>query len=310
MIMKTLLFVTFLMLFCPVCRGQNNPTKTSQFDLMNNPGSQSPSLISGQGGTKDFYLTDDGNKMYYESYGSGESAIVFIHGWSVTCRSWDDQIDFFKNKYKVILIDLPGFGKSEHNRQDWSMQHYGKDVAGLCRELELKNVYLVGWSMGTAVVVEAARFLGDKAKAIITVDQLWETENSYDSLSEENWFDGEASRYKDFNALDKAYTNDSTLTARLISMMPTEDKMPEWWKPSVINFFKWTATDLKASVSALEIPIRAINASWVKTNEEQWKSLYSDYKLTVFENSNHFLVWQYPQKFNETLLQVIAETSP
>lgn len=258
---------------------------------------------------KDFYKTDDNNKMYYESYGSGETAIIFIHGWSVNCRSWDDQIDFFKDKYKVILIDLPGFGKSEHNRQDWSMQHYGKDVAGLCGELELKNVYLVGWSMGTAVVVEAAVMLGDDAKAVITVDQLWETENTYDSLNEEAWFDAEASRYKDFNALNSAYMNDSTLTARLISMLPPEDKMPAWWKPSVLNFFKWTATDMKASVSALKIPIRAINASWVKTNEEQWKSLYSDYKLTVIENSNHFLVWQYPQKFNETLLKIITDVA-
>jgi pimeloyl-ACP methyl ester carboxylesterase len=256
-----------------------------------------------------FYYTDDNNKMYYESYGSGETAIIFIHGWSVNCRSWDDQINFFKDKYKVILVDLPGFGKSGHNRQDWSMQHYGKDVAGLCRELDIINVYLVGWSMGTAVVVEAARVLGEDAKAVITIDQLWETENSYDSLNEENWFEAEASRYKDFDALDKAYTNDSTLTARLISMMPPEDKMPEWWKPSVISFFKWTATDLKTSVSALKIPFRAINASWVNTNEEQWKSFYPDYKLTVFENSNHFLVWQYPQKFNETLLRIIDETS-
>ena len=56
--------------------------------------------------------------------------------------------------------------------------------------------------MGTGVVVEAARIIGDDAKAVITVDQLWETENTYDSLSEENWFDAEASRYKDFNALE------------------------------------------------------------------------------------------------------------
>ena len=91
--------------------------------------------------------------------------------------------------------------------------------------------------------------------------------------------------------------------------MPDEDKMPWWWKPSVINFFKWIAADLKASVSELKIPIRAINASWVNTNQEQWKSLYSDYKLTVIENSNHFLVWQYPQKFNETVLQIVEETS-
>lgn len=259
--------------------------------------------------TKDYYNTDDKNKMYYESYGSGETAIVFIHGWSVNCRSWDDQINYFKDKYKVILIDLPGFGNSEHNRQDWSMQNYGKDVAGLCRELELKNVYLVGWSLGTAIVVEAASLLGNITKAVIFVDQLHETEYVYDSSDVENWYKRQVSKYKDFNAWYKSYHNDSTIAAKYLSMMPTEDRIPEWWKPSVVSFFKWQDDFLKESVSGLKIPIRAINASNMVTNEEQWKSFYKDYKLTVFENSTHMLVWEYPQKFNETLLQIMNETS-
>jgi hypothetical protein len=45
---------------------------------------------------------------------------------------------------------------------------------------------------------------------------------------------------------------------------------------------------LKASVSALTIPVRAINASWAKTNEEQWKSLYSDYKLRMKGKVLHY----------------------
>ena len=65
------------------------------------------SLLACSREIKDFFNTDDNNKMYYESYGSGDIAIVFIHGWSVTCRSWDGQIDFFKDENKVILIDLP-----------------------------------------------------------------------------------------------------------------------------------------------------------------------------------------------------------
>lgn len=258
---------------------------------------------------KDFYNTDDKNKIYYESYGSGETAIVFIHGWSVNCRSWDDQIDFFKDNNKVILIDLPGFGKSEHNRQDWSMQQYGKDVAGLCKELHLNNVYLVGWSMGTAAVVEAARILGNDTKAVVLVDQLHQTDYVFDSLSVENWFNRQLSKYKDFNAWYKSYHNDSTLAAKYLSMMPSDEKLPEWWKPSVISFYKWQENSLKESVSALKAPIRAINASNMVTNEGQWRSFYKDYKLTVFENSTHMLVWEYPQKFNETLLQIINEAA-
>ncbi len=295
--MKTLLVTTLFMLGLSVSlNAQSNQTKVDQV-----------SLTSERGVTKDFYLTDDNNRMYYETYGSGNTAIAFVHGWSVTCRSWDDQIDFFKDKFKVILVDLPGFGNSEHSRQDWSMQHYGRDVAGLCRKLGLKDVYLVGWSMGTGVVVEAARRLGENVKAMIWVDQLWQTDETYDSLGNEGWYNTQVSTYKDFDALNKAWFQDSILTVRLLSMMPSEDKMPGWWKPSAFAFWKWQATDLKGSVSALRIPIRAINGSWVKTNEEQWKSFYRDYKLTILENSNHFLVWQYPQKFNESLLRIIAE---
>ncbi len=257
----------------------------------------------------DFYNTDDKNKMYYESYGSGDKAIVFIHGWSLNCRSWDDQIDYFKDKNKVILIDLPGFGKSEHTRQDWSMQHYGKDVAGLCKELHLKTVYLVGWSLGTGVVVETARLLGKHARAVVLVDQLHQTDYVFDSLSVENWFNRQVSKYKDFNAWYKSFHSDSTLAAKYLSMMPSDARLPDWWKPSVISFFKWQENSLKESISALNVPIRAINASNMLTDEEQWKSFYKDYKLTVFENSTHMLVWEYPQKFNETLLQIINETS-
>jgi len=265
------------------------------------------SLFSCSGEIKDFYMTDDNNKMYYESYGSGETAIVFIHGWSLNCRSWDDQIDYFKDKYKVILVDLPGFGKSEHNRQHWTMQNYGKDVAGLCKELHLNTVYLVGWSLGTGVVVETARLLGNDAKAVVLVDQLHQTDYVFDSLSVENWFNRQVSKYKDFNAWYKSYNDDSTLAAKYLSMMPSDARLPDWWKPSVISFFKWQENSLKESISALKVPIRAINASNMLTNEEQWKSFYNDYKLTVFENSTHLLVWEYPQKFNEALLRIVNE---
>lgn len=267
------------------------------------------SLFSCSREIKDFYNTDDNNKMYYESYGTGESAVVFVHGWSVNCRSWDDQIDFFKDKYRVILVDLPGFGNSGNDRNDWSMQHYGTDVAGLCKKLDLKNVYLVGWSLGTAVVVETAKLLGDNTKAVVLIDQLHQTDYVFDSIGVENWFNRQVSKYKDFNAWYKSFNNDSTIAAKYLSMMPPEDKLPDWWKHGIISFFKWQEDDLKESVSGLNLPIRAINASNIETNEEQWESFYKDYKLTIFENSTHFLVWEYPQKFNETLLRIIYETA-
>jgi pimeloyl-ACP methyl ester carboxylesterase len=170
-------------------------------------------------------------------------------------------------------------------------------------------VYLVGWSLGTAVVIEVAKITGKDAKAVILVDQLHTTDYKFNDGGEENWFNSQVSMYKDFTIWNTSYFKDSIITVRYISLMPSEDKLPDWWKPSIAGFFKWRGNSLKESVSALKIPMRAINASNEKSYEEQWKSFYKDYKLTVFENSNHFLVWQYPVKFNETLLGIIDETS-
>jgi pimeloyl-ACP methyl ester carboxylesterase len=70
--------------------------------------------------TKLFH-TDDGVRMYFQIKGTNSKALVFLSGFLFDSRSWPDQIDFFKNKYKVIAMDLPGFGKSGINRNKWSM---------------------------------------------------------------------------------------------------------------------------------------------------------------------------------------------
>jgi len=53
-------------------------------------------------------------------------------------------------------LDLPGFGQSGKTRANWTIEEFGKDVNTLIDQLELKNVILVGHSMGGDVVLEAA----------------------------------------------------------------------------------------------------------------------------------------------------------
>lgn len=254
---------------------------------------------------ENYFTTTDGNKMYYEAYGSADTALVFIHGFSVNSTSWKDQIEFFKDKYQVIVLDLPGFGKSEHKRDVWSMQQYGNDVSSLCRHLKLKKVVLIGWSMGAPVAIEAATCLMGKAIGAVLVDQLVDVNYSIDSTWISSFYNEQIDRYKNFEKW-LLYFGDTLTTNRYLASMPADAKMPDYWKPILFATFDWLNHDLKASASQLNIPIRPIYASNSEINIPEWKKFYPDYEAIVIENSDHFLVWKYSVKFNEVLLKIIS----
>src|SRR4051812_10526701 len=53
------------------------------------------------------------HRVVYESRGSGEPALVLVHGWTCERSLWAPQINAFSAKYRVIAIDLPGHGESD-----------------------------------------------------------------------------------------------------------------------------------------------------------------------------------------------------
>ncbi len=115
------------------------------------------------------YLAREDNKnVYYESYGSGDSVILLIHGWGMSGRAWDHVTPaLVAAGHRVVLIDHRGCGKSDKDFSDLSIAAIAGDVVALVKELGLSSVVLNGWSLGGAVAVEAACQLGDTCKALV-----------------------------------------------------------------------------------------------------------------------------------------------
>src|SRR5215207_2961565 len=74
-------------------------------------------------------IAPDGVHVQYRVYGSGEPALVFIHGWSCDSNYWRAQLPQFKQKYTLVTVDLAGHGGTDGNRSDWTMARFGQDVA-------------------------------------------------------------------------------------------------------------------------------------------------------------------------------------
>jgi non-heme chloroperoxidase len=96
-------------------------------------------------------------RLYYEDHGSGRP-VVLIHGWPLSGASWERQVDaLLDGNYRVITYDRRGFGKSSQPADGYDYDTLAKDTYQLLEDLDLKDVTLVGFSMGGG---EVARYLG------------------------------------------------------------------------------------------------------------------------------------------------------
>jgi len=93
-----------------------------------------------------------------------------VHGFACDHRDWQTQLDFFSRTNEVVACDLRGHGETPGRPQECSIEHYGGDVAALVNNLELSGVILVGHSMGTRVILEAARLLPKRVAGLVMVD--------------------------------------------------------------------------------------------------------------------------------------------
>ncbi len=93
--------------------------------------------------------------IFYDEAGAG-TPILFVHGLGIDCRIFNAQIDFFKNKYRVIRYDLKGHGRSSAPEAGYSYADFASELKGLSEYLDLDDFHLVGLSMGGAI---AARYV-------------------------------------------------------------------------------------------------------------------------------------------------------
>jgi non-heme chloroperoxidase len=115
------------------------------------------------------YLKRDcGRQVYYESHGSGDRAVLLIHGWGMSCRAWDNVVPVLRSAgHRVVLIDHRGCGASDKDFDDLGIAAIAGDVVDLVVELGLSQVVLNGWSLGGAVAVASAVALGERCRALV-----------------------------------------------------------------------------------------------------------------------------------------------
>jgi pimeloyl-ACP methyl ester carboxylesterase len=103
-----------------------------------------------------FVETADHTNLYYTDWGAGP-AVVLIHGWPMNVEMWEHQIPaLVAQGLRCIAYDRRGFGRSSHPEDGYDYDTFADDLATLLDALDLRDVTLVGYSMGGG---EVARYL-------------------------------------------------------------------------------------------------------------------------------------------------------
>jgi pimeloyl-ACP methyl ester carboxylesterase len=110
----------------------------------------------------------NGAKIYYEEYGKGEP-LLLIHGNGGSIESMGNQIDYFKSKYRVIVADSRGQGKSELKTDSLTYVQITKDMEGLVNHLKLDSISIIGWSDGGIVGLQMGISGKSKIKKIVAM---------------------------------------------------------------------------------------------------------------------------------------------
>lgn len=95
----------------------------------------------------------NGVELHCEIAGAG-APLLFIHGLGSCSEDWKDQIDYFRDRYRVIACDLRGHGQSSKPRERYSIEGFASDVASLLRKLGTGPAHVIGLSLGGMVAFQ------------------------------------------------------------------------------------------------------------------------------------------------------------
>ncbi len=248
-------------------------------------------------------IAPDGVHVQYRLYGSGEPALVFIHGWSCDSNYWREQVAPFSRKYTLVMVDLAGHGGTDSNRTDWTIARFGQDVAAALSAVPNKQIILVGHSMGGPVAIEAARLLKGRVIGIIGVD-------TFKSIG------APAPSKAQVDALIKPFEADFIGQTRTLV---TEHLFVKGANPQLAQKIAYDMSlspprvgvaslralweyDFTEPLKDISVPIVAINSDLGEpVNEARIRKVLPKFRAVTLAGDGHFLMMDDPQRFNAAL---------
>ena len=244
------------------------------------------------------FATLDGAKVHYLNYGDGSDALVLIHGWTQSIDAWRDQIPDFAKRNRVIVLDLPGHGKSDKPQVKYSMEYFARAVEAVMRDAKVNRAVLVGHSMGTPVARQFYRKHPDKTLAIVIVDGVLKPLG--DPAMMNQMLEGlRGPKYKDvINQMFTGMMGPAMTTEVKERITSSTMNTPQ---PVLVSAMEGMADPTIWGDDKINVPVLAVmakNPFFPPNIEELTRPLVPNLEFHMWQDVDHFLMMEKPKEFN------------
>lgn len=260
--------------------------------------------------------TADGTKLYCRVWGEGVP-VVFVHGWAVNCDIWQYQIIALSNSARCFTYDKRGHGRSVDPGRGYDYDTLADDLAAVLDEFDLRNVVLVGHSMGPAEIV---RFLSRHGTARVSRLLLVSSALPFMSKTPDNpdgidpsvfeqrrrQWQQDMPKFLATNARSFVMPETSPETVAWIANMGAQASL----KALVDLNHVITETDLRAEVARVTLPTLIIHGEQDKSaplelTGKMTAKMIRGSQLKTYEGAPHGLLVTHQDRLNSDLLNWI-----
>jgi pimeloyl-ACP methyl ester carboxylesterase len=249
----------------------------------------------------------NGNKIHFYDIGNSKNkkALVFVHGWTGNVELWRESYASFP-RYRVIVVDLIGHGKSDKPKVEYTMDLFARSVDAVLKKAGVERAVIVGHSMGMPVARQYYRLYPQKTLGIVNVD------GSIRAFPDEKQFDGFVQSFK----ADYQKTRDNFVDSMIQqikdekvrnSIRSANQDTPDYVGISAFSQFAkkdlWTTDPIKVPVLA----ILAEGPFWPPDTESFHRSIAPDLEYYIWKGVTHFLFMERPTEFNQTIAAFIEK---
>lgn len=273
-------------------------------------------LMGSAAASADSIQLQGGGTMYYEEVGEG-APVIFLHGHTLDRRMWADQVKALQDCYRVIVPDLRGYGLSSDPLPGYQFTHMD-DVVALMDSLHIVKAHVVGLSMGGFIAGDMIAMCPERLLSCVMVSgetvgypgpktpRSAQDKAKWKASGDQVRRDVEAYKRRRVNTLRNACVvwNDYVKNAC------TEEVMA-WgcWQamnvPGRIYYGSEALAQLKARKP--EVPALIIYGDKERTGKSALLPYLPNGRQIIFKKCGHMVNLEYPELFNTTLIDWLAE---
>lgn len=265
----------------------------------------------------EFMQLEDGLTLRYVRTGNGPP-LVLLHTIRTQLDYYEKLVPLLSNHYQVIVLDMPGHGQSSITEVAYTEDYFRRATREFITKLNLKDVTLVGESIGGVLALTVSTELPDRVKRIIALNPYDYGEQFGGGIRRSNngWMVVLFNIFGSYT-LEPRFVTAAVMrggfydTAQLPDSLLTEFSHTgnrDGYRGAEYSVFKhWQSwLDAKQLYSRINAPVTLIYGShdWSKPEErEQNQQIIPKAKLITIEKSGHFTALESPEEVANNILQ-------